>query len=168
MRLNVTGRNWSGTMLWYSWYSTYSSYLYTLWEYLLGFCRNEHRWCWRHLHSWRQCDWWNLSRLHTEVFATATHAIQWLQSQLYRHPGRCLCTQMWGDSQDYQWCWPPARFSTTLQPPIEELFAEVKRYLKAYDAVVKATTTPEAIVHTAFVVYYYYYYYNWENTPTQV
>ena len=91
-----------------------------------------------------------------EVFATATHAIQWLQSQLYSHPGRCLCTQMWGDSQDYQWCWPPARFSTTLQPPIEELFAEVKRYLKAYNAVVKATTTPEAIVHTAFVVYYYY------------
>ena len=35
-----------------------------------------------------------ISRLYTEVFATATHAIQWLQSQLCSHPGRCLCTQM--------------------------------------------------------------------------
>ena len=39
-------------------------------------------------------------------------------------------------------------FSTTL--PIEELFAEVKGYLKANDAVVKATTTLETIVHMAF------------------
>ena len=36
--------------------------------------------------------------------------------------------------------------------PIEELFAEVKGYLKANDAVVKATTTPRTIMHMAFVV----------------
>ena len=34
--------------------------------------------------------------------------------------------------------------------PIEELFAEVKGYLKANDAVVKATTIPETIIHMAF------------------
>ena len=39
---------------------------------------------------------------------------------------------------------PP--YSTDLTP-IQELFAKVKGYLKANDAVVKATTIPETIIH---------------------
>ena len=34
--------------------------------------------------------------------------------------------------------------------PVEEMFAEVKGYLKANDALVKATTTPETIITMAF------------------
>ena len=56
-----------------------------------GYARHNPR---KMVRLWAEKEMRNLSRLHTEVFATAAHATQWLQSQLHSHPGQCLCTQM--------------------------------------------------------------------------